>query len=770
MKSCPICATSYSAEHRTCPTHGTVLVETQELPAGTMIRDCYRIVRMLGKGGMGTVYLAEHTLMGEQRALKFLSTDLASNPQFVQRFLQEARAANKLRHPNVAQTMELGQTEDGSFYISMEFVDGPSLRAALSQSPGGLPLERAFHIVRGAAMGLGAAHAKHMVHRDVKPENILLASTPEGEVAKVVDFGIVAMSDGAARLTQTGSVLLTCEYAAPEQWRGTIPSSELDGRTDLYSVGCMFFEMLTGRLPYKSETYEGWFQLHVNSEPPVPSSLRPEMAQYPGLDAITLKLLAKEREDRPANVHAFLSELDAVLAGRVAGPVAESVTAPRAAAAPAYEAPRAQTVVEAPAQQSSWNHTGDQTRKFAAAAGSGASTSGQFGAGGETTWQPMGQANWPAQPATPAPSYSSPSPSQGAYQTPPQGMPAHPQDFGPSTAQPYGPPQGGGALPPPQYAQAGPPQYAAAQSGGYPTAKKKSPIGLIIGGIAAVVVVAGLAVGAGLWYAHKKDPGNTDQTANQTQTAPPVTKSPAQPVVSEPATSPTPETPTPDVSTSLPSANEPPADTAKPVITKTPTKAPEMKNANGIGGGGAKQGLDLFKAGQFAQALPLLTKACDGGNATSCADLGAMYQFEHGVAKDYTTAITLYTKACNGGNMLGCNNMADMYQHGNGVALDYATALSLYTKACNGGAPDACNNLGVMYRTGRGVGKDSVRALALYQKACDGGNADGCSDLGAVYKNGGDGVSQDLEKAKTYLDKGCKMGSKFGCEQRNGLN
>jgi serine/threonine protein kinase len=144
-----------------------------------MIRDCYRIERTLGKGGMGIVYLAEHTLMGEPRALKFLSGALASNPSFVQRFLQEARASNKLRHPNIAQTLELGQSEDGSFYISMEFVDGPSLRGILDQSPFGLPPDRAFNIVRGVAEALGAAHAKHMVHRDIKPENILLAWTAD---------------------------------------------------------------------------------------------------------------------------------------------------------------------------------------------------------------------------------------------------------------------------------------------------------------------------------------------------------------------------------------------------------------------------------------------------------------------------------------------------------------------------------------------------------------------------------------------------------------
>ncbi|HTJ29361.1 MAG TPA: serine/threonine-protein kinase, partial [Acidobacteriaceae bacterium] len=236
MKLCPICSNTYPDGHRTCPTHGTLLVDSEELPAGSMIRDCYRIERVIGKGGMGTVYLAEHVLLGEARALKFLSTALAANPQFLQRFLQEARAASKLRHPNIAATLELGQAEGGSLYICMEFVDGPSLRSLLKASPQGLAPERAFAIARGVVEGLGEAHAKGMVHRDVKPENILLGSSVDHagnriEIPKVVDFGIVALSDSSSHLTQTGQQLLTAEYAAPEQWRGASASS-LDGRTD----------------------------------------------------------------------------------------------------------------------------------------------------------------------------------------------------------------------------------------------------------------------------------------------------------------------------------------------------------------------------------------------------------------------------------------------------------------------------------------------------------------------------------------------------------
>jgi serine/threonine-protein kinase len=284
-----------------------VLIESRELAPGQIVRGKYRTIRKLGQGGMGVVYLAEHLLLGGQLALKFLAVELSRNPQFIKRFRQEARAAYQLRHPNIVEVVDLDQDEDGSLFIAMEFVSGPSLRSVLQQAPRGLPVERALHIARGLAAGLAAAHARGAIHRDIKPENILLGSMPDGsDQPKVLDFGIAAMAEGITNLSRTHGLLLTPEYASPEQWRGT-PAAELDGRTDLYALGGVFYEMLTGRTPFHAQNMEGWMYQHLQGVPQPLERLRPSLAkEHPGLEAIVMRLLAREREQRFPSAAAFL--------------------------------------------------------------------------------------------------------------------------------------------------------------------------------------------------------------------------------------------------------------------------------------------------------------------------------------------------------------------------------------------------------------------------------------------------------------------------------
>jgi serine/threonine protein kinase len=310
MKTCPLCEKAYPSHHTNCPADGAQLIDLRELEPGTVIRGKYRIVRMLGRGGMGTVYLAEHILLGRQRALKFISSELSQDATFLRRFRREAQAAIELQHPNVVQVVDLDQAEDGSPYIAMEYVEGPDLRHALAVRA--FPVERALEIARGVALGLGAAHAKGIVHRDVKPENILLdCSKGAMETPKLLDFGIAATKESSTAYTRTGGTLLTMAYAAPEQWRGT-PAAELDGRTDLYALGGLVYEMLTGQTPFCAENYEGWARQHQTTPPQPPSTLRPDLANWQGLDALTLLLLAKDREDRPKDVAELLGLLDAV--------------------------------------------------------------------------------------------------------------------------------------------------------------------------------------------------------------------------------------------------------------------------------------------------------------------------------------------------------------------------------------------------------------------------------------------------------------------------
>lgn len=780
-------------------------MDTAELAPGTIVRDCYRIERTIGKGGMGTVYLAEHTLMKEPRALKFLSSALASNPTFVQRFLQEARAASKLRHPNIAATLELGQSEDGSFYISMEYIDGPSLRALILESPEGLAPARAFSIVHGIAEGLGAAHAKRMVHRDIKPENILVATAPEGEVPKVVDFGIVALNDGAS-LTQTGRPLLTAEYAAPEQWRGATPASELDGRTDLYSLGCLFFEMLTGQLPFHSDSYEAWFERHVYSLPPSPSYIRPELARFAGLDDLVLQLLAKDREQRPANVDAFLNDLDLVVAQGSATrnlhrePTRNDLFVTGQAAAPPTEA-RRRTVLDLrtapPAYNSGWS------------------------------------------PSTPAPNEEFQPHNAAAY------LNSSPEAYRPNPMNPGIPPYAEQPFPAPVSRVA--PQPAAA------------PLnrGVLFAVLAAFLLLTLGVVAAFLWMRREQGPqtGQTGQT-NQSSQQRPVEIPPQAPIDS--GTSAIPNT-TPTQPSNPKSESHPKPSAKMPEMPTDPVsiaaKAIALYNEKDYAAAGAllaqacasgqadscdymglmyqhKLGVgqdygraEAFydkgcQAGSMAscshlanlymnhlgvnqdyeRALALYTRACNGDYPDACQNLGAMYQFKKGVAQDFTRAVSLYGKACNSGSMNGCNSLGVLYQHSLGVQTDFAKAVALYGKACEAGVADgcnnlgymyqhamgveqdypkaaalygkaceggnafACNNLGIMYQAKQGVDRDFARAATYYAKACEGGSSNGCSDLGDLYRTGS-GVPKDSGKARTYLSKGCSMGNQWGCDR-----
>ena len=312
MRTCPVCDTDYPEDHATCPTDGAVLIVSRELAPGSLVRGKYRILRKLGQGGMGVVYLAEHNLLGGQVALKFLAGDLGKDPRFIKRFRMEARAAYQLRHPNIAEVTDLDQGEDGNLFIAMEYVDGPSLRDVLERAPGSLAIPRVLEITRGLASGLAAAHAQGTVHRDIKPENILLATTADGrERPKILDFGIVAMTESVTRTSKTHGLLLTPEYAAPEQWLET-PSAEIDGRTDLYALGCVLYEMLTGSTPFHAHNTAGWLRQHLDTPPRPPSELRPEIVAWHGLDALVLRLLAKDRELRHKDAAELLSLLDAV--------------------------------------------------------------------------------------------------------------------------------------------------------------------------------------------------------------------------------------------------------------------------------------------------------------------------------------------------------------------------------------------------------------------------------------------------------------------------
>ena len=315
MKTCPVCDTAFPDEKSRCPTDGAALLQSHELDPHKIVRGKYRIINKLGQGGMGEVYLAEHLMLGGKIALKFLAADLSRSPRFIKRFRLEAKAAYQLKHPNIVEVTDLDQDEDGTLFIAMEYVEGASLRSVLQQhAPAGLPPVRALDFAREVASGLAAAHERGIIHRDIKPENILIARKQnQPDVAKVLDFGIAAMSEGITDVSRTHGILLTPQYASPEQWRG-MPATELDCRADLYALGGVLYEMLCGRPPYQAANAEGWMFQHLNGNYPSLAALRPNVeAQFPGLGDLIDCLLARDREERLSCAEALVDDLDRIL-------------------------------------------------------------------------------------------------------------------------------------------------------------------------------------------------------------------------------------------------------------------------------------------------------------------------------------------------------------------------------------------------------------------------------------------------------------------------
>jgi len=272
--------------------------------------DRYRILRRIGRGGMGEVFLAEHTAIGKLVAIKILSEDFARKPRIVQRFLQEARASSAIRHENVVDITDYGHTPSGLPFLAMEYLVGEDLKATLRRE-GWLPWPRARRMVLQLLAALAAAHSHGVIHRDIKPENCFRLQRGENpDFIKVLDFGIakVVGEDVDQHLTQTGVVMGTAEYMSPEQAR----SEPIDARTDLYAVGVILFEMLTGRVPFRANGFMGTLSKHIMEPPPSPRQIAPLADISRALDRVVLRALAKDPADRFCSAEAFAAALRAL--------------------------------------------------------------------------------------------------------------------------------------------------------------------------------------------------------------------------------------------------------------------------------------------------------------------------------------------------------------------------------------------------------------------------------------------------------------------------
>ena len=258
----------------------------------------YEVLDELGAGGMGRVYRANNVALERVVALKTLAPQFSADQEFVQRFLKEARVAARLNHPNIVQIYDFGCVE-GVYYLAMEYVDGQSLGTLLKR--GRFSEHDALLIVRRAVRALAVAHAEGIVHRDIKPDNLIL--TAKGDL-KVVDLGIAKRVDEDQSLTQTGQAVGTPHYISPEQIRGL---KDIDARADIYSLGATFYHLVTGSVPYKGTSGALVMSMHLTH--PLPDPRRYEPALSEGLCRVLRKTMAKEREERYADVYALDRDL-----------------------------------------------------------------------------------------------------------------------------------------------------------------------------------------------------------------------------------------------------------------------------------------------------------------------------------------------------------------------------------------------------------------------------------------------------------------------------
>jgi serine/threonine protein kinase len=267
----------------------------------------YRIIRLLGRGGMGEVYLAEQLRVGSRRvALKILKHALSADPDMVRRFENEAASAGRIDHPNIIRVYECRATSTGQIYVAMEYCDGESLRDLLKKE-GQLSLPAVADITKEVAAGLNAAHQAGIIHRDVKPDNIMVIEHGGAISAKVVDFGIARLTNQAHPLTQDGTILGSASYMSPEQASG-LTGDKIDARADVYSLGMVVYEMLTGRVAFKGVTWAELIHKQIYEKPPSPTQFKSDIPV--AVERVVLKALEKNPAERYYSATGFAKDLE----------------------------------------------------------------------------------------------------------------------------------------------------------------------------------------------------------------------------------------------------------------------------------------------------------------------------------------------------------------------------------------------------------------------------------------------------------------------------
>ena len=292
-------------------------------PGTEVLQGRFKVLELLGRGGMGDVYLAEQISLGRKVALKTLREDMSLQPGMTERFKREARLLSTVDHPSIVRVIDFGEAE-GAYVLVMEFVEGENLAAEVRRGP--LELPRALQVMKDIADGLAAIHAQGIIHRDLKPDNVLLTSGADGEHARLLDFGIARMAEeqGGAAMTQAGLVLGTPEYLAPEQATGGV----VDARSDVYAFGVLAYRMLAGRHPFAGPSARDFLLQHITQQPPDLLSVAPHLAAEPALLSLVMSCLSKEPGQRPAGGKGLVTALGKLEERPLAQTVTQRTPAP----------------------------------------------------------------------------------------------------------------------------------------------------------------------------------------------------------------------------------------------------------------------------------------------------------------------------------------------------------------------------------------------------------------------------------------------------------
>ena len=306
MKVCATCGREFPDNQKFCPSDGSALrgkSASADL-VGQVVAERYHIIKKLGEGGMGAVYLGEHVKMGRKSAIKVMAAAMSQDPDAISRFNREASNASRISHPNVCQIYDFGETPEGLIYLAMEYIEGQALKD-LIEKEGALSPPRAASILRQSADALQAAHDLGIVHRDIKPDNIMVVQGRDNtDIVKVVDFGIaraVGGDESGQKVTKTGLVVGTPEYMSPEQLSG----DKLDGRSDIYSLGLVLYRMLTGDLPFQADSAQEVMIKRLTDDPTPLDQVRPDLVFPPKMQLVMNVALARSAAERYQSASEF---------------------------------------------------------------------------------------------------------------------------------------------------------------------------------------------------------------------------------------------------------------------------------------------------------------------------------------------------------------------------------------------------------------------------------------------------------------------------------